>query len=191
MHALRLSVWRHWIEHCQYYYFVLQILREYCRGQLFVDALASFSIIRMLVLTMFSTTWSRIRSSLKRAMTHIPADPVVPRSGFDSYSSTPLPKKLGIKANSIVALISSPQEFEKTLGELPDGVTIRRGGKGPVRSRHLVHQITQGPGEPHRTDGDFRRQGWTLDRLAQESLRNRHRSVTDGGARAWSCRGSG
>ncbi len=50
---------------------------------------------------------------------------MVPKSVFDVYSSTPLPKKLGIKARSVVALVGAPEGFEETLGELPEGVVLR------------------------------------------------------------------
>ncbi|KPK59725.1 MAG: hypothetical protein AMS21_09815 [Gemmatimonas sp. SG8_38_2] len=46
------------------------------------------------------------------------------------YSGTPLPKKLGIKADSVVVLVNAPEGFEKTLGKLPDGVTLRRKARG-------------------------------------------------------------
>jgi len=46
------------------------------------------------------------------------------------YSGTPLPKKLGIKAGSQVALVSAPDGFDDTLGALPDGVDIRRQARG-------------------------------------------------------------
>ncbi len=49
------------------------------------------------------TPWSRIRSALKRAIAHPPVRPVVPKSLLGGYSATPLPKKLGIKAGSVVA----------------------------------------------------------------------------------------
>jgi CheY-like chemotaxis protein len=76
------------------------------------------------------TTWSRIRSALKQAITHPPKDPVKPSSVFAGYSGTPLPKKLGIKAGSTVALAGAPRGFEKTLGELPEGVTLRKQARG-------------------------------------------------------------
>src|SRR5437868_2031229 len=38
------------------------------------------------------------------------------------YSSTPLPKKLGIKEGSRVGLVNAPKNFRDELGELPDGV---------------------------------------------------------------------
>ncbi|WP_433562776.1 hypothetical protein ACQP1O_35885 [Nocardia sp. CA-151230] len=46
------------------------------------------------------------------------------------YSGTPLPRKLGIKAESRVLLAGAPVGFE--LGELPGGVEVhRRAGAGP------------------------------------------------------------
>ncbi|MFL5244087.1 MAG: DUF3052 domain-containing protein [Gemmataceae bacterium] len=39
------------------------------------------------------------------------------------YSGTPLPKKLGIKTDHLVALIDAPPGFDLTLGELPVGVS--------------------------------------------------------------------
>jgi len=42
------------------------------------------------------------------------------------YSGTPLPRKLGIKAGARLALIGAPEGFDSTLGELPEGVAVRR-----------------------------------------------------------------
>jgi hypothetical protein len=41
---------------------------------------------------------------------------------ISGYSGTPLPKKLGIGAEAVVALIQAPPGFERVLGALPDGV---------------------------------------------------------------------
>jgi hypothetical protein len=47
------------------------------------------------------------------------------------YSGTPLPKKLGIKEGSRLALIGAPTGFDRTLGKLPEGVTVStRAGRG-------------------------------------------------------------
>jgi hypothetical protein len=48
------------------------------------------------------------------------------------YSGTPLVKKLGIKEGSTLALIRAPDGFDATLGELPDGVRVRRSVRGPL-----------------------------------------------------------
>ena len=76
------------------------------------------------------TSWSRIRSSLKKAIAHPPADPVVPESSMAGYSGTPLVKKLGIKPDSVVALVGASKGFEKTLGRLPQGAQLRWGARG-------------------------------------------------------------
>jgi hypothetical protein len=77
--------------------------------------------IRKLLPDAVYTTWVSIGQDLRRAITHPPADPVVPQSLLDAYASTPLARKLGIKANSIVVLIDAPKDFEKTVGTLPKG----------------------------------------------------------------------
>ena len=40
------------------------------------------------------------------------------------YSGTPLPRKLGIKAGHLIALINAPDGFQATLSPLPDGVSV-------------------------------------------------------------------
>ena len=47
------------------------------------------------------------------------------------YSGTPLVKKLGFKAGMKVVLLGAPEGFDRTLGELPEGVvTATRLGAG-------------------------------------------------------------
>ena len=41
-----------------------------------------------------------------------------------------MPKKLGIKPNSTVALVNAPKDFEATLGELPEGVKFKKKASG-------------------------------------------------------------
>ena len=43
------------------------------------------------------------------------------------YSGTPLPRKLGIKEGSVVALLGAPRGFRKTLGALPAGAKLLAG----------------------------------------------------------------
>lgn len=49
------------------------------------------------------------------------------------YSGTPLPQKLGIQPESKILLLGAPEGFDKTLGDLPDGVVqaARAAAKGP------------------------------------------------------------
>lgn len=46
------------------------------------------------------------------------------------YSGTPLPRKLGIKEGHRVGLLDAPRGFDRTLGELPDGVETRTSARG-------------------------------------------------------------
>ena len=75
------------------------------------------------------TDWNGIRSAIRQAMQHAPHTPIVPGT-FDSYSGTPLPKKLGINVGAVVALLGAPKEFERTLGRLPAHVRIQHQARG-------------------------------------------------------------
>jgi hypothetical protein len=48
------------------------------------------------------------------------------------YSGTPLVRKLGIKPGSRLALLAAPPGFDRTLGELPENVVLRRRARGPL-----------------------------------------------------------
>jgi hypothetical protein len=76
------------------------------------------------------TTWGRIGPALARALARPPARPVVPSSVLAGYSGTPLPKKLGIREASAVALVGAPRGFARTLGRLPPGARLRSGLRG-------------------------------------------------------------
>jgi len=84
---------------------------------------------RMMIPDAVYTDWSKIRGAVTAALTNPPENPVVPGT-MDSYAGTPLPKKLGIKAGSTVALLAAPAGFEKTLGKLPDGVQFKKQARG-------------------------------------------------------------
>ena len=47
------------------------------------------------------------------------------------YSGTPLPQKLGIKPGARLALLNAPEDFDRTLGDLPEGVSVRSRARGP------------------------------------------------------------
>jgi Protein of unknown function (DUF3052) len=53
------------------------------------------------------------------------------------YSGTPLPQKLGIKEGHLFAVIDAPKDFLRTLGELPDGVTVH----GELPAKGLVDVV--------------------------------------------------
>jgi hypothetical protein len=48
------------------------------------------------------------------------------------YSGTPLPRKLGMKEGSRVAVLDAPDDFTDTLGALPDGASVRERLRGPL-----------------------------------------------------------
>ena len=73
--------------------------------------------------------WRRIRGAIQNAIQNPPTDPVSP-GAMAGYSGTPLPKKLGIKIGSVVALLGAPDDFEETLGKMPTEVRLRRQARG-------------------------------------------------------------
>ena len=74
--------------------------------------------------------WDDAASAIAEAITNPPDDPVVPASTLAGYSGTPLPKKLGIRPGSTVALVGAPPDFKQTLGPLPEGAELRQGIAG-------------------------------------------------------------
>jgi CheY-like chemotaxis protein len=72
------------------------------------------------------TKWRGLPGALTKATRSRPkAKPVVPGT-MAAYSGTSLPKKLGIKPGSAVALLGAPEDFAKTMGPLREGATVRR-----------------------------------------------------------------
>jgi hypothetical protein len=53
------------------------------------------------------------------------------------YSKTPLIRKLGIKEGFKIAILNPPDDYEKTLGELPAGVEIADSLNGTVDFIHF------------------------------------------------------
>ncbi len=53
------------------------------------------------------------------------------------YSGTPLPKKLGIKADANVLLIAPPRGFRRLLKPLPEGVSFSAGAELPHAFVHV------------------------------------------------------
>jgi CheY-like chemotaxis protein len=72
------------------------------------------------------TDYNQIRTAIEEAITHPPKLLVIPKSVFEPYKHTPLAKKIGIKPNTTLTLINPPKDFTKTLGTLPQGVTIQQ-----------------------------------------------------------------
>lgn len=76
-------------------------------------------------------TWRGVAGGVKRAMASRSLSPIVPPS-ISGYSGTPLPKKLGIKPGARLALLGAPDDFQATLGPLPDDVQIKHQARGPA-----------------------------------------------------------
>jgi hypothetical protein len=76
------------------------------------------------------TEWPRVRSALRTALRSRTGDLHIPPSALAGYSGTPLPKKLGIRADSILALLNPPEGFERLLAPLPSGATIDHSDRG-------------------------------------------------------------
>lgn len=89
---------------------------------LFVDGDAErVARVRNLIPDADFTKFEEIERAIKKAMRKRATNPIVP-STMAGYSGTPLWKKLGIRENSRVVLVNSPQRFERKLEPLPAGV---------------------------------------------------------------------
>ncbi len=78
------------------------------------------------------TEWDQIQKALKQAIESPPAAPVVPESTMAAYSGTPLPKKLGIKPDSVVTLLNEPDGFKDMLApQLPNGAKLQSSKNSP------------------------------------------------------------
>ncbi len=68
------------------------------------------------------TTWPEAPGALATLLLHPPPVPAIapPRD----FSTTPLPKKLGVGEDMQIALIAAPDGFEDTLGDLPRSTTL-------------------------------------------------------------------
>ncbi|MEM7202865.1 MAG: hypothetical protein AAF628_21585 [Planctomycetota bacterium] len=109
------------------------------------------------------TTWRGIKGAVGRALAtppkSVPSSTPGAGSGGPGYSGTPLPKKLGIKAGAALTLLGAPEDFEQTLGALPEAVAVRRQARGAAhvvvlfarRARDLEQRL--GPAQRIMADG--------------------------------------
>jgi hypothetical protein len=88
----------------------------------FVNGGGSTEAIKTLLPDATFSEWESAVKDILEACTHPPKNPVVPGSIFAAYSGVPLAKKLGIKPGTSLLAIHPPGEFEKLLGDLPEGV---------------------------------------------------------------------
>lgn len=106
------------------------------------------------------TSWEGVGEALADAIANPPIDPVTPESQFAAYAGKSLVEKLGIRADSVVGLLSAPPDFRETLEDLPEGAQLRERASGEcnlflwfVRSRaalgegvlRMVDLAEQGP----------------------------------------------
>lgn len=85
---------------------------------------AKVTRVRKLLPDALFTEWSRIADALRQAITRPVSNPMIP-GGMDGYAGTPLPKKLGIRPDSVVMPLGAPEGFERKLGILPENVRLR------------------------------------------------------------------
>jgi hypothetical protein len=69
-------------------------------------------------------SWDTVAEVLRDVLSNPPEDVMVPDSAFAGYAGKPLVEKLGIKPGMIVGLIDAPDDFENTLGILPEDVKL-------------------------------------------------------------------
>jgi CheY-like chemotaxis protein len=81
--------------------------------------------IKMHVPDAIYTRYDQIDEALRKAFTDPPKVKLIPKTIFEPYKRTSLTKKLGIKPNSRLVLVDPPDNFTKTLGKLPQNVTIQ------------------------------------------------------------------
>ncbi len=75
------------------------------------------------------TDWPKAARAIERALASPPREPVVPASSH-FYAAKPLAAKLGWKPGTTLALVDAPEGFERTLGAVPAGATLKRGLRG-------------------------------------------------------------
>jgi CheY-like chemotaxis protein len=85
-------------------------------------------------------SWAELPGSLEDAIRGSPAKPATPNT-MAGYSGTPLAKKLGIKASSVVAMVGAPEGFEAKLEPLPDGVRVHRQARSANRVLVFVDSV--------------------------------------------------
>jgi hypothetical protein len=87
--------------------------------------------------------------------------PPSPSGASAGYSGTPLTKKLGIKPGMSVAVLHGPDDFERTLGPLPDRVDLRTS----LRRGHRVDLILAFVTERHHLARNI---GWLVATLPSD-----------------------
>ena len=85
-------------------------------------------------------SWAELPGSFEAAIRSAPVRPATPDT-MAGYSGTPLAKKLGIRASSVVALLGAPEGFEAQLAPLPDGVRVQKQARRADRVLFFVDSL--------------------------------------------------
>jgi hypothetical protein len=75
--------------------------------------------------------WEGIKSAVKKALAHAPADTVIPAQMMDRYGDRTVSQKLGIKAGDLITAIDAPRNFPDLLGNVPEGVEFAEDERKP------------------------------------------------------------
>ena len=68
----------------------------------------------------FFTNWIKVAPALTKALKTTPVAPIQPPAHMERYAGSSLTRKLGFSTGMQVAVLGAPDEFEATLGELPE-----------------------------------------------------------------------
>jgi CheY-like chemotaxis protein len=79
------------------------------------------AVRRMLPDAIF-TSRQRLCSRIKTALARPVLNPIAPPTVMERYQTRTVAQKVGIKANSTVALFDAPRDYLRALGQLPEGV---------------------------------------------------------------------
>ena len=93
------------------------------------------------------------------------------------YSSTPLPKKLGIKEQSRLAFVNAPTGFADYLGPLPESAEVVKRLTKPLDLVLLFVTTERALAKLCKNFGEARNEWNDLDRMAEEEFRSRYRSL--------------
>jgi len=85
-------------------------------------------------------SWRELPGALAAAIHGAPARPASPNT-MAGYSGTPLPKKLGIRPSTVVALLGAPEGFEAKLTPLPEGAQLHRKTRAADRVLFFVDSL--------------------------------------------------
>lgn len=66
----------------------------------------------------------RLLTALRKCIKERPENPVVPMQMMERYSSRTTAQKLGVVADSRVAVVDAPRDYARVIGDLPEGAEV-------------------------------------------------------------------